>query len=393
MRKRNGFNGIFTSESVTEGHPDKICDQIADAILDALLAQDPDSRCACEVTVRGGKVDIFGEITSWAIVDYEQIARNVIRRIGYTDPSLGFDADHARVVVDIAQQSADIAVGVDSKNAKRQGAGDQGIVFGYATNETDCLMPYPIVYATNETDCLMPYPIVAAHRIAKRLAEVRKSGEIVGLRPDGKTQVSVWYKDGKPLQVRQYVVSTQHDEDIDMNQLWEQIFGKVIFTAIPYNKGLAQLFVNPTGRFVKGGPAADSGLTGRKLIVDTYGGACRHGGGAFSGKDPSKVDRSGAYRARQIAKSIVANGYADRCEIQIGYIIGKADPCSVYVDTFGTEKIPFKKIIKKVNSVDMTPYGIIKELDLKRPIYSQTACYGHFGENAASLPWEQVLDI
>ena len=378
MRKRNGFNGIFTSESVTEGHPDKICDQIADAILDALLAQDPDSRCACEVTVRGGKVDIFGEITSWAIVDYEQIARNVIRRIGYTDPSLGFDADHARVVVDIAQQSADIAVGVDSKNAKRQGAGDQGIVFGYATNETDCLMPYPIV---------------AAHRIAKRLAEVRKSGEIVGLRPDGKTQVSVWYKDGKPLQVRQYVVSTQHDEDIDMNQLWEQIFGKVIFTAIPYNKGLAQLFVNPTGRFVKGGPAADSGLTGRKLIVDTYGGACRHGGGAFSGKDPSKVDRSGAYRARQIAKSIVANGYADRCEIQIGYIIGKADPCSVYVDTFGTEKIPFKKIIKKVNSVDMTPYGIIKELDLKRPIYNQTACYGHFGENAASLPWEQVLDI
>ena len=255
---KRGFDGIFTSESVTEGHPDKICDQIADAILDALLAQDSDSRCACEVTVRGGKVDIFGEITSWAIVDYEQIARDVIRRIGYTNPALGFDADHARVVVDIAQQSADIAMGVDRKNAKSQGAGDQGIVFGYATNETDSLMPYPIV---------------AAHGIAKRLAEVRKSGEIAGLRPDGKTQVSVWYKDGKPLQVSQYVVSTQHDEAVDMEQLWEQIARKVIPVAVPYSNGMAQLFVNPTGRFVKGGPAADSGRTGRKRIVDTYGGA------------------------------------------------------------------------------------------------------------------------
>lgn len=373
----NGFNGIFTSESVTEGHPDKICDQIADAILDALLAQDPESRCACEVTVRGGKVDIFGEITSWAIVDYEQIARDVIRRIGYTDPSLGFDADHARVVVDIAQQSADIAMGVDRKDVRWQGAGDQGIVFGYATNETDSLMPYPIV---------------SAHRIAKRLAEVRRSGEIAGLRPDGKTQVSVWYKDGIPLQVTQYVVSTQHDEAVDMDQLQDLIAEKVISSAVPY-KCTCPLLVNPTGRFVKGGPAADSGLTGRKLIVDTYGGACRHGGGAFSGKDPSKVDRSGAYRARQIAKSIVAADYADRCEIQIGYVIGQADPCSVHVDTFGTEKISPELIIKKVKSVDMTPYGIIKDLDLKRPIYSQTACYGHFGENVKYLPWEKVLDL
>lgn len=375
---RNGMNGIFTSESVTEGHPDKICDQIADAILDALLAQDPESRCACEVTVRGGKVDIFGEISSWAIVDYEQIARDVIRKIGYTDPSLGFDAEHARIVVDIAQQSQDIAMGIGRKDPRFQGAGDQGIVFGYAVRETKDLMPFPIE---------------AAHRIARRLAEIRKSGELSFLRPDGKTQVTAAYSRGIPKYINRIVVSCQHTDDISNKELCELIAQKVVPAALPEMRGMCQLFVNPTGRFVKGGPAADSGLTGRKLIVDTYGGACRHGGGAFSGKDPSKVDRSGAYRARQIAKSIVANGYADRCEIQIGYVIGQANPCNVYVDTFGTERIPKDEILRKVKSVDMTPYGIITELGLKRPIYSQTSCYGHFGENVANLPWEQVLDI
>ena len=375
---------LFTSESVTEGHPDKICDQISDGILDALLAVDPNSRCACETTAEPGAVHIMGEITTAATVNYIEIARRIIREIGYTKPEYGFDADTCEISCSLHTQSADIAQGVDlALEAKEAidtdglGAGDQGMMFGYACDETPELMPLPITLA---------------HRITRRLAAVRKSGELGYLRPDGKAQVTVEYENGKPVRVNTVVLSTQHDEDADADTLRRDMIEKVIKPCIPAEMLDAETkyFINPTGRFVVGGPQGDSGLTGRKIIVDTYGGTARHGGGAFSGKDPTKVDRSGAYAARYIAKNIVAAGLAKRCEVQLAYAIGVAHPVSVLVDTFGTGTVSEEALSKAVLDVfQLTPDGIIRMLDLRKPQYRKLAAYGHMGREDLGVAWER----
>lgn len=368
----------FSSESVTAGHPDKVCDQIADRILDAILAKDPAAHVACEVTAITDKVHIMGEITANAAVDYEAIARDTIRDIGYTSPGHGFDAESCEITVDVHAQSPDIAMGVDSEQTADSGAGDQGMMFGYACNDTADYMPLPIALA---------------HRLTRRLQQVRESGEIPYLLPDGKAQVSIVYEDETPRRITSVVVSSQHEADADMDTLRKDITEKVIRHVLPPRMidETTKLYINPTGRFVIGGPAGDSGLTGRKIIVDTYGGYARHGGGAFSGKDPSKVDRSAAYMARYLAKNVVAAGLARRCEIQLAYAIGVAEPVSLRIDTFGTEALPVSTIRNRIEeTVDLRPAGIIERFDLRRPIYAKTAAYGHFGENAADLPWEQT---
>ena len=376
---------FFTSESVTEGHPDKVCDQISDAILDAHLAQDPMARVACETIATTGMVLVMGEITSKAKVDYNQIVRDTIARIGYKDGACGFDARTCAVQVVLDQQSADIAMGVNDALEERGsgesdniGAGDQGMMFGYACNETEELMPMPIALS---------------HRLAKKLAEVRKSGELPYLRPDGKSQVTVEYENGKPKRIEAVVLSTQHSADVEQKTIREDLIKKVVDEIIPQDllDENTKYFINPTGRFVIGGPEGDSGLTGRKIIVDTYGGYAPHGGGAFSGKDPTKVDRSAAYMARYIAKNIVAAGLAERCEIELAYAIGVAQPVSVLIDTAGTGKLPDSELEKIVRSqFDLRPAAIIKALNLRRPIYEQTAAYGHFGRNDVDLPWERT---
>ena len=381
---------LFTSESVTEGHPDKMCDAISDAILDALLEQDPMSRVACETATTTGMVLVMGEITTKAYVDIQKIVRDTVREIGYTRGKYGFDADTCGVITAIDEQSGDIAMGVDKALEAKEhkmtddqieaiGAGDQGMMFGFATNETEEYMPYPIALA---------------HKLARQLTKIRKDGTLSYLRPDGKTQVTVEYdENGKPARLDAVVLSTQHDPDITQEQIHEDIKKHVFDVILP--KELVdentKLFVNPTGRFVIGGPHGDSGLTGRKIIVDTYGGYARHGGGAFSGKDCTKVDRSAAYAARYAAKNIVAAGLAHKCEIQLSYAIGVAQPTSVMVDTFGTGKLSDEKITEIVReNFDLRPAGIIKMLDLRRPIYKQTAAYGHFGRNDLDLPWEKL---
>ena len=369
---------LFTSESVTKGHPDKVCDQIADAILDALLAQDPMSHVACEVTAITDAVHIFGEITTTAKVNYEQIARDTIRKIGYTEPGHGFDADTCTITVDLHEQSPDINMGVSREIEEDAGAGDQGMMFGYACRETENLMPLPIELA---------------HALTKRLAYVREMHILPDILPDGKAQVSVEYDEaGKPVRIDTVVVSTQHTDAISENELHTAIIDEVIARALPADMldKNTRILVNPTGRFLIGGPAGDSGLTGRKLIVDTYGGYAHHGGGAFSGKDSSKVDRSAAYMARYLAKNVVAAGLADRCEVQLSYAIGVAQPVSVLVDTFGTEKVAREKIQELVSAVDMRPAAIIKRFDLRTPNFSKVSCYGHFGENAKDMPWEKT---
>ncbi len=384
---------IFTSESVTEGHPDKICDAISDAVLDACMAQDPMSRVACETCTTTGLVLIMGEITTKAQLDFQSIARNTIKEIGYTKGEYGFDADTCAVLVALDKQSADIAMGVDKALEAKEsgmsdeeieaiGAGDQGMMFGFASNETEEYMPYSIALA---------------HRLAKKLTEVRKNGTLSYLRPDGKTQVSVEYdENGKPVRLEAVVLSTQHDPDVTQEQIHEDIKKYVFDPVLP--KELidenTKFFINPTGRFVIGGPHGDSGLTGRKIIVDTYGGFARHGGGAFSGKDCTKVDRSAAYAARYVAKNLVAAGLADKMEIQLSYAIGVAQPTSIMVDTFGTGKISDEKIVEIIRKhFDLRPAGIIKMLDLRRPIYRQTAAYGHFGRNDLNLPWEALNKV
>jgi len=373
-----GKDYLFTSESVSEGHPDKVADQISDAILDAHIQGDPYSRVACETLVTTNRVIISGEITSTVTVDYEAVARKVIASIGYTSPEIGFDAKACNVEVYIHPQSPDISQGVTEGQGlfKEQGAGDQGMMFGYAVAETDELMPMPILYA---------------HRLVKRLADIRKKGEINFLRPDGKSQVTVEYQNDKPKRISTIIVSTQHDAAVTLPTLEEMVRELVIKNVIPSNlwDKNTKIYVNPTGRFEIGGPHGDTGLTGRKIIVDSYGGMGRHGGGAFSGKDPSKVDRSAAYMARYIAKNVVAAGLAQRCEVQLAYAIGVPFPVSIMVETFETGVIPDEKIADAVKEVfDCTPAGIVKKLDLKRPIYQQTASYGHFGRDC--FPWEQV---
>ena len=381
---------LFTSESVTEGHPDKMCDAISDAILDALLEQDPMSHVACETATTTGLVLVMGEITTKAYVDIQKIVRDTIREIGYTRGKYGFDADTCGVITAIDEQSGDIAMGVDKALEAKEhkmtddqieaiGAGDQGMMFGFATNETDEYMPYPIALA---------------HKLARQLTKIRKDGTLPYLRPDGKTQVTVEYdENGKPARLDAVVLSTQHDPDVTQEQIHEDIKKHVFDAILPQElvDENTKFFVNPTGRFVIGGPHGDSGLTGRKIIVDTYGGYARHGGGAFSGKDCTKVDRSAAYAARYAAKNIVAAGLADKCEIQLSYAIGVAQPTSVMVDTFGTGKLSDEKITEIVReNFDLRPAGIIKMLDLRRPIYKQTAAYGHFGRNDLDLPWEKL---
>lgn len=376
---------LFTSESVTEGHPDKLCDYISDSVLDECLKQDKNSRVACETLASKGEVYITGEITSKANINIEQIARNTIKEIGYNNASLDIDYKTCEIIVNISKQSSDIAMGVDKsledkegENIASEGAGDQGIMFGFACDETENYMPLPIDLA---------------HKLAKKLTEVRKSKEIRGLRPDGKVQVTVEYDDGKPIRVDTVVLSTQHVDGKNIEELRKEVKEKIIFKVIP--KKLidenTKYYINPTGRFVIGGPLGDSGLTGRKIIVDTYGGYARHGGGAFSGKDATKVDRSASYMARFLAKNIVANGYAKKCEIQLSYAIGVAKPVSIFVDTFGTETIPSTEIISKVEKFDLTPRGIINYLDLQRPIYKLTTNYGHFGKE--NLTWEKIVEM
>lgn len=370
---------FFTSESVTEGHPDKICDQISDAILDDILAHDPNGRVACETVVTTGLCFVFGEFTTSHYVDVQKIVRDKVAEIGYTRGKFGFDAENLAVMTAIDPQSPDIAIGVDETSSHEQGAGDQGIMFGYACDETD-------VY--------MPMAITLAHRLAKRLTDVRKNGTIPYLRPDGKTQVTVEYDDnGKIFRVDTVLISTQHSPEVDMEVLARDVKANVVDPIIPANliDENTKFLFNPTGRFVVGGPQGDSGLTGRKIIVDTYGGAACHGGGAFSGKDPSKVDRSASYMARYIAKNVVASGIASRCQIQLSYAIGVAEPTSVLVDTFGTAKVSEALIEDTIRkNFKLTPKGIIDTLDLKRPIYAQTAAYGHFGRNDIDLPWEHL---
>ena len=378
---------LFTSESVTEGHPDKLADQISDSVLDAIMAQDPEGRVACETLVTTGQVHVVGEISTKCYIDIPRIIRDTVAKIGYTKAEYGFDANTCGILVSIDEQSADIALGVDKALEAKEGdmdpidaigAGDQGMMFGYATNETPEYMPLPIALA---------------HKLTRRLAEVRKSGELKWLRPDGKSQVTVVYEDGKPVAVDTVVISTQHAPEVSQKEIRDAIIEKVIKTVIPAELLTAdtKYFINPTGNFVIGGPQGDSGLTGRKIIVDTYGGMARHGGGAFSGKDPTKVDRSAAYAARYAAKNIVAAGLADRCEIQLAYAIGVARPVSIFVKTFGTGKIAEEKIAELVGKhFDLSPAGIIKSLNLRRPIYAQTAAYGHFGRTDLDLPWEHT---
>lgn len=383
---------LFTSESVTEGHPDKIADQISDTILDAILAQDSHGRVACETIVTTGQVHVFGEIRTTAHVDYGALIRKTINDIGYTNADYGFDGDHCGILISLGRQSTDIAMGVDkSKEAKNgskdklgtTGAGDQGMMFGYASNESE---PY-------FKGAYMPLPITLAHRLSYRLAQVRKSGEVPYLRPDGKTQVTVEYENGKPVRVDTIVISTQHDPDVSHEQIEKDMKEKVVNQVIPAELLDDQTIyhINPTGRFVIGGPQGDAGLTGRKIIVDTYGGMARHGGGAFSGKDPTKVDRSAAYAARYVAKNLVAAGIADRCEIQLAYAIGVAEPVSIFVDTFGTGRISDEEITKLIRRhFDLRPDGIISILNLARPIYRKTAAYGHFGRHDVEFPWEST---
>jgi S-adenosylmethionine synthetase len=368
---------LFSSESVTEGHPDKVCDQISDAILDEFLRQDADSRVAVESMITSGIVFVAGEVTSKGKADLQKIVRETIRTIGYDKPEYGFDCDSCSVLSSLHEQSPDISMGVTAGEYKEQGAGDQGLMFGFATNETPELMPLPITIA---------------HQLSMRLAQVRKKKELDWVRPDGKSQVSVVYEDGVPKRVDSVVISTQHSPDISMNQLREEVVNKVIKPVCDsWMDSQTKFLVNPTGRFVIGGPPGDTGLTGRKIIADTYGGMGRHGGGAFSGKDPSKVDRSACYMARYVAKNIVAAGLAEKCEVQVAYAIGVAEPISVMIETFGSGKMPEEHLEAAVRkNFDMRPAGIIKTLDLKRPIYHQTAAYGHFGRNNPSFTWEKT---
>ncbi|CAM4365584.1 methionine adenosyltransferase [Paenibacillus tarimensis] len=385
----NDHRSLFTSESVTEGHPDKMCDQISDAILDAILEQDPNARVACETATSTGLVLLTGEITTTAKIDYGKIVRSTIKEIGYTRAKYGFDNETSAVLTAMNEQSPDIAMGVDQALEAKEGtmggdeldaigAGDQGLMFGYACNETPELMPLPISLA---------------HRLARRLTEVRKNGQLPYLRPDGKTQVTVEYEEDRPVRIDTIVISTQHQPDIMLETIKQDLHEHVIRPTVPaeYLDEATKFFINPTGRFVVGGPQGDAGLTGRKIIVDTYGGFARHGGGAFSGKDPTKVDRSAAYAARYVAKNIVAAGLADKCEVQLAYAIGVARPVSISVRTFGTGKVREKLLVEAVKSVfDLRPAGIIQMLDLRRPIYQQTAAYGHFGRNDLQVPWEST---
>ena len=378
---------LFTSESVTEGHPDKIADQISDSVLDAIIALDPTARVACETLVTTGLAHVVGEITTKCYVDIPKIVRETIRSIGYTRAKFGFDGDTCGVLVSIDEQSPDIVMGVNKALEAKQGqmdeieaigAGDQGMMFGYATNETPEYMPLPISLA---------------HKLARRLAEVRKNGSLEYLRPDGKTQVTVEYVDNKPVRIDTIVISTQHGPEVSLDTIERDLIAQVITPVVPAEllDSQTKYYINPTGRFVVGGPQGDAGLTGRKIIVDTYGGMARHGGGAFSGKDPTKVDRSAAYAARYVAKNVVAAGLADKCEIQLAYAIGVARPVSIFVETFGTAKIAEEKIAALINKhFDLRPAGIIKSLDLLRPLYRQTAAYGHFGRTDVDLPWERT---
>ena len=374
MSKRH----LFTSESVSEGHPDKVADQISDAILDGILQQDKKARVACETLVKTGMVLVAGEITTDAWVDIEEVVRKTVREIGYNSSQMGFDWESCAVLNGIGKQSPDIAMGVDETESHEQGAGDQGLMFGYASNETDVLMPAPITYA---------------HRLVKRQAEVRKNGTLPWLRPDAKSQVTFRYDDGKPVGIDAVVLSTQHNPEIEQKALIEAVMDEIIKPVLPaeWLDADTKYFINPTGRFVIGGPVGDCGLTGRKIIVDTYGGMARHGGGAFSGKDPSKVDRSAAYAGRYVAKNIVAAGLAERCEIQVSYAIGVAEPTSISVETFGTGKIDDSRIVSLVREhFDLRAGGLVKMLDLLRPIYTPTAAYGHFGREDAGFSWENT---
>ena len=371
---------LFTSESVSEGHPDKVADQISDSIVDAIFKEDSTARVACEAMINTGMVVLSGEITTSANIDYETIARRTIRDIGYTSDAVGFDSDKCEVLISIDKQSPDIAQGVNEGEGVDldQGAGDQGLMFGYACNETDVLMPCPITYS---------------HLLVKRQADTRKSGKLDWLRPDAKSQVTVVYEQGKPVSIDTVVLSTQHHPDIEHKDIEESVINEIIKPVLPKNmiSDKTRYLVNPTGRFVIGGPVGDCGLTGRKIIVDTYGGMARHGGGAFSGKDPSKVDRSAAYAARYVAKNIVAAELAERCELQLSYAIGVAEPTSISIETFGTGKVDEEKLINAIrDNFDLRPKGIISMLDLLRPIYQQTACYGHFGRSDIDLPWERT---